>query len=199
MALPARITLVKEFTYRDEPEEWSNTYGLTGPAFTDAANMLAAAGNLATLEKACYASTSKIVRAIIYQPGSIISARTVDFLAETGAEPQGTLAPTGSFQKWAGDQAGWIRGKIGVSTKGKPVYVRKYFHDGFSLAGDTDETMADWRTAVMQFANFLTSGVLLDSREWCGPDGESVTLLHRSSYVTTRTLKRRGRRPTPSP
>jgi hypothetical protein len=199
MALPARVTLIKAFSYRDAEEEWSNTYGLGGAAFADYAAMLACAATLANYERNVYAATSRVVRAIIYQPGAIISTRTIQFLAEVGSEPTGLLSPSGSFVKWAGDQAGWIRGKIGTSTKGKPVYVRKYFHDGFSLLGDSDETMSDWRGAAMTFAGQLQSGTAGSGRPWVGPDGETVTLLDRSKYVTTRTLKRRGRRPTPSP
>jgi len=195
MALPARITLVKEFSYRGVPEEWSNTYGLTGGAFADAAAMSAAAFNLAQFEVQMYLAPCKVIRALIYQPGAIVAARSIDFSDELGGDLPGTLVVGSTAQEWAGDQAAWIRGKIGVNVKGRPVYVRKYFHAGASEA-EGDATIVQWRTAATAFAGQLTTGALLNNREWCGPDGETVTTTGRSDWTTTRTLKRRGRRPT---
>jgi hypothetical protein len=195
MAVPARVTLVKEFSYRGVPEEWSNTYGLSGPAFPDYNSMLGLVSVLATAEANVYLAPCKCIRALIYQPGSVVADRTVDLQAELGGPKVGALAVGSNAQEWAGDQAAWIRGKIGVNSKGRAVYVRKYFHAGASEA-EGDATIVQWRTAAAIFADQLTNGSLPNQREWVGPDGENVSMTAVSQWVTTRTLKRRGRRPT---
>jgi len=195
MALPTRITLVKEFDYRGLPEEWSNTYGLTGGPLADYDAMKTLCGSLAAWEKTIYLASSRIVRALVYQPGAEVAARVIDFSTEMGGDVVGSLAVGSTAIEWAGDQAGWIRGKIGVNVKGRPVYVRKYYHGGAS-GTDSDLTINAWRTAAAQLAAGLTGGQLTSGRRWCGPDGEDVTLVAVSDYVTTRTLKRRGKRPT---
>lgn len=199
MPLPLRITLVKEFNYRGAAEEWSNTYGFTGPALADYSAMVTFVNQIAFFEKTLYVSTCKVVRALIYQPGSIVADRTLDFAAEVGGQTPGTLILTAGTPEWAGDQAGWIRGKIGVNSKGRPVYVRKYYHAGTSPVEDTDQVSGNWGAAANAYLNTITGGGLQDGRRWCGPNGQNVSLTARSTHVTTRTLKRRGRRPTPSP
>lgn len=197
MALPLRVTIVKEFEYRGAAEEWSNTYGFSGAALTDYQAMLDFCGTLAAVEANVYLGTCKATRALVYQPGSIVADRSIDFGVELGGDVPGALVVGSNAQEWAGDQAGWIRGKIGVNSKGRPVYVRKYFHAGASeQGGQTDATIAGWRTAAEGVLTLLTNGSMPGGRKWCGPDGEMVTLTARSDWTTTRTLKRRGRRPT---
>jgi hypothetical protein len=198
--MPAQVTIIKEFEYRGAAEEWSNTYAVTGAAFADYAAMLAFCEALASEERKVYLQPCKAIRALVYQPGSIVADRTIDFQLESGSPFFGQLVVGSSAQEWAGDQAGWIRGKIGVNSKGRAVYVRKYFHAGASEGGaSTDATIGQWRAAADALLVKLTDGSLPGGRKWCGPNSEAVTLMASSLWTTTRTLKRRGKRPTVAP
>ncbi len=197
MSSQLRITVVKEFEYRGEQEEWSNTYAFTGPGLTDYEAMKVFCGGLASIESQMYLPTCKAIRALVYQPGSIVADRSIDFAAELGGQVSGSLVVGSNAHEWAGDQAGWIRGKIGVNIKGRPKYVRKYYHAGCSEAGgSTDATIVQWRNAADTVAGQLVGGALPAGRKWCGPAGQLITLTAHSNWTTTRTLKRRGRRPT---
>lgn len=189
------ITLVKRFMYRDAPEEWSNTYHFTGTTPSDEAAWKTLALAIHATEKGCYKPTSVLVRAYGYEAGTEHSVAQIDFSVGTPLLPPGGFTGGTGSPEWAGDQAGWIRAKIGVSSKGKSVYVRKYFHDGKSLPTDSDEINTVLTTAYLDHANAMLSGSLPGGAKWSGPQGQTATLPKVARYVTTRTLKRRGRRP----
>src|SRR5439155_24617012 len=111
---------------------------------------------------------------------------------------------TGTGTHPAGDQALWIRRKTSRRTsKGKPIYLRKYFHGvptAESSPTTSDNVGTTWGTAAGTFGtNLRTTGV----GGFGTITGRGVTDVilgdAHSSFITTRTLERRGRRPeTPS-
>lgn len=190
------ITLVKRFTYRDKEEEWSNTYHFDATTPTTDAEWRALAIALHASEKQCYTSDHVLVRAYGYVAGQETSVYQGDFTIGEGALAAGTLTVGGTGTKFAGDQAYWLRGRIGVSSTGKKVYVRKYFHGGVSLTADPDEMPVQVTNAANAHAATLLGGTLPGGFVWQGPQGQTVVEPLCGRYVTTRTLKRRGKRPT---
>jgi hypothetical protein len=201
MASQVGLTLVKRFTYRgDSTEEFSNTYHLTGGIPADDTAWKALADALIVSEKACYTSQAAVVRAYGYDSDAD-DAHAVyvhDYLAAAASVP-GTLA-LGAGAYTAGDQAAWVRWKTSrLNTKGKPIFLRKYFHSivtGGTGIGGADTTSASWQTAANALATKLTDGTFLDSRLITARGHTDVITSHAVSlYTTTRTLKRRGKRP----
>lgn len=196
------MTIIKKFTYRGSPEEWSNQYWLTGSTPADDTAWLALFNALATEEKTLYGSGHSIVRAYGYTsaaPGAT-AAYTRDLEPSLSTIP-GTLALNTASTVAPGDAAVWIRWKTSrvTSPGGKAIYLRKYYH-GVQLAEDAssnnDALTANQITALTAFAAKMWDGSFLDARKITSA-GTTDTILGAgiSPYVTTRTLKRRGKRP----
>jgi hypothetical protein len=150
---------------------------------------------LAAAEKTIYPSSVKIVRAYCYTDTTQDAVASVDYTA-LGAEIAGTLTTTGQTQE-AGDCAVWVRWATAKhNSKGKTVYLRKYFHPAFTDTGTVDATSTNQKTALKGFGDQCNGTVLpITGFTICGPDGTAAGTATACSFVTTRTLKRRGKRP----
>lgn len=192
----AKVTLVKVMTYRGDPnEEWSNSYHLDA-APADRAGWVTLVEALAALERHVYNAGSVITRAAVYDDGDNPATYVLSAVAE-GFALAGDYPVTGvSF--FAGDQAdtiGWDTGLRGSS--GKPIWLRKYFHGGVERSDLPDSLPNDFIAVLQTFGNALKdtaidAGIHFADKNGRRPDGPARV----DPYSTTRTLKRRGRRPT---
>lgn len=195
MAAPG-IVLVKQMQYRGAPEEWSNKYHFVGSAPSDSAGWDSLRAALVTLEKALYGGWVKIVAAYGYDDTDHDATYVYHYAA--GSEPTGTITASGTEVGAPGDAAAWVRWKTARNnSRGRPIYLRKYFH-GVTLAGafsgDSDAMATEWISAATSFAGSVNA----TSGAWpgiAGPDGVAPGASSVSTYITTRTLKRRGPRP----
>src|SRR5215471_18176897 len=95
-----------------------------------------------------------------------------------------------------GDQAGWIRWSLNrFNTHGKRIYLRKYFHASGVASGGGDALAANTKTVYDAFGAFMFGGTLLGSRTLVDKFGNVPIASASSQYITTRTLKRRAKRP----
>lgn len=213
--MPVGITTIKKGYYRGNPtEEWSNHYHLTGADPADSTAWLALFNGLATAEKTLFSSGCNLVRAYGYTSDAENSHTvwTVDLEASPNVVIPGTLTVSSS-RMMPGDVAAWIRWKTSrLTSKGKPVYLRKYYHDQWgpstSSAATADNVLAGWKTAALAFGALLRDGAGIDGgrkmRDVVGPLAEGSpspgTLIGHSAsdYFTTRTLKRRPKRKVPA-
>lgn len=196
MATVVGLTLVKKMTFRgDTTEEFSNTYHFTGSVPADSTAWAALRDALITQEKTCYASNVYVIRAYGYDSDAE-NASAVYVSDFSGSPIAGTLSGSGG-QGIAGDQAAWVRWKTSrVNANGKSIYLRKYFHGGYAASGDADTILAGWKTNLQAFGTKLYDGSFLDARTIRSRlHAETITARSASSYLTTRTLKRRGKRP----
>ena len=189
------VTLVKSMPYRGVPEEWSNTYHLTGGNPVNDAEWNTIIDAVWQKERAIYHTSCGLVRAYGYNAGSDHANFVLDIIAAGGVQIPGTNAFTAA-EKVAGDQAMTLRALIGLSTTGKKVYIRKYYHAVGFMSGDTDKVSTASKNAATTLATTGLAGFVGTGRKWCGPNGEEATLPLANPYLTTRTLKRRGKRPT---
>lgn len=188
------ITLIKSFQYRSVPEEFSNRYHFTGTAPADEAAWTAIAQALGELEMAVFSSDVSLVRAYGYASDGTDAVATIDFTAAPLSPLAGTAGPIGV--QAPGDSAMVCRWRTArVNSKGKPIYLRKYFHAVGRDTGDPDSVNATQLTSLQAFAeNVLTAWTPTDA-VLAGPDGVTPTNPVALTYITTRTLKRRGKRP----
>jgi hypothetical protein len=190
------ITLVKQFTYRGAPEEWSNTYHFKGcPTPSTDTEWAQLARDIWEEEKPILRGTTHLIKAYGYAAGNDHSVAQIDMtLNNDPNDLQGTNGGEGIEPP--GDVAAWIRAKVGQSSTGKKVYIRKYFHD-VPLGGTGGDRIHPLTVPVMQaFAEHLTNGTFANGFTWCGPQGADPSEPFAPIWVTTRTLKRRGKRPT---
>lgn len=201
MAAALGVTLVKRMTYRgDTTEEWSNKYWLTGVAPATPTEWKSLYDAFIALEKTLYLGTSSIIRAYGYNSDApdAIAVDSFDYLA-AGAAVAGTMT-TGTGTYPAGDQAAWIRWKTSRRTiKGKPIYLRKYYHSvptAESSPTTADNVGPNFATAAGTFATTLQTTGVGGFGTITGRGHVDTILGHAAStFMTTRTLHRRGKRP----
>lgn len=196
------LTVVKRFPYRgDTTEEFSNTYFFTGttPASPSAWRTLFDA--LVTQEATILANDVGIIRGYGYSSSDedAHAVWSVDLTIAPEVVVGGGIT-IGTNRRLPGDAAVWIRWKTSrLTEKGKPIYLRKYFHPALQAASpsSTDAVLPAWITAANAFAVKMTDGSFSGARKICGRGHEDdvITGYSASPYVTTRTLKRRGKRP----
>lgn len=201
MAAVVGITLIKKLAYRgDASEEVSNQYWFTGAVPASDAAWKALTDALIVEERKVYVSDVAVIRAYGYNDDAetAVAVWSWDYEA-AAATVSGQLTITGG-QVCPGDSAMWVRWKTSkLNTKGRNVYLRKYFHPAVNAGASTagrDQVLPAAKTALAAFGTKLSDGSFLDARTIRGrtftPTILSVTA---SPYVTTRTLKRRGKRP----
>lgn len=197
-ALPS-LTIVKSFTYRGAPEEWSNTYFMTGDVPADDSSWKTLADNVIADEKTLYESTTSVVRAIGHDAGESVAVWTYDYAAHSESVP-GTFTGA-NVEPAGGDTANWLRWSTDQKTsRGKPIYLRSYFHPAYwNGVATTDDTNPSWITAAEAYGDAWIAGyedgdAVLHHR--AGPHGVVGLVATASIYTTTRTLERRGKRPT---
>lgn len=199
MASAVGIVLVKQFAYRDEPnEEWSSKYWLTGNIPSGDASWKTLADLLIAQEATCYHAGVSVTFAYSYDDNTegAHSVWSYDYLAAGEAVP-GTLASAGGT-KMAGDQAGVLEWKTDrKNTRGKWIYLRKYFHGGHTDAVQPDRLEPATLTAYEAFGQKLRFATPeLENRNIRSQkQEEGITDHYGIPWVTTRTLKRRGKRP----
>jgi hypothetical protein len=197
MATPG-VFIIRKFQYRGNDEEWGNGYHFQGDAPSAPADWRSLVDALVALESPMLLDTVSTVRALCYPDYSPHhdSVYTYDLTHFAGAVPGGLDHTDGP--DCPGDTAFWCRWGTGrVNSQGKPIYLRKYFHGCLTNGPpNQDELLTGQRTLAQTYA----AAVRDSTGDWPGmaqPNGDPTDETYlTSTYLTTRTLKRRGRRPT---
>jgi hypothetical protein len=190
------VVLYKTFQYRGETEEWGNTYHFVGDAPGNPADWRSLVDALVTLEKTVLATNVTIERAICYEDTDHSSVYSYDLSAFAG-----TVAGTYNVSTGGGEQqeggtsymARWDTGRR--SSKGKAIYLRKYWHPTVASGGTPDVVQASLVTLVAAFAG----NVMGTSGDWpglAGPDGVAPVGHLAQTYTNYRDLRKGRRRPT---
>lgn len=203
MSTRVGLTVIKAMEYRgDADEEWSNHYWFTGSPPVDAPSWKTFADAFIAVEHTCYADTSRVVRAYGYADNAdkTFAVWSHDYDA-AGSPPVGILQPDSiPGQRFSGDQAGFIFWRTTRrNTRGKWVYLRKYMHDGWLSDADADAVGGTTEQAWRTFADAISTAPGIQGRVLTGRVIDEVFQAQDASHwITTRTLKRRGKRPAPA-
>jgi hypothetical protein len=189
------MTIVKRFTYRgNNDEEFSNTYHFTGaPPVTDPEWDTVASSVIAS-EQPVFDGSVTFVRAIGHNssdPGAI-AVYDHDYTSP-GPPPAGTFVGAGGHPG-AGDQAAVVEWLTNLkSVRGKPVYLRKFLHRPYITSADPDTLEPDYAVALTAYGNAYVGaggfGGLTNPEKTAAVVSSKVL-----PSVTTRTLKKRGKR-----
>ena len=194
MAKPG-VTVISSFTYRGATEEVSNQFHFTGSAPSDAAGWNALCAQFVTLFKALIPGVTTVRRVYCYSDTDNDSVYQYN-LADHGGVVTGTANPSSYTKINAGDAAYWVRWSTGrFNSKGKAIYLRKYLHPAYGDTSNSDALEATQKAAALAGATALIGA----TGSWPGIAGPTYDLTSPaasvSTYITTRTLKRRGKRP----
>jgi hypothetical protein len=197
-----KLTTIKSFAYRGTTEEWSNSYVFSGPNPADQAAWTAWGEKLKDLEKLIVPNLVKFERWYGYDEGSWeTKPQHVDYQGTYAASTFGSASMTGA-QLLPGDTAFWIRWDTGQYTsRGKRIYLRKYFHGALADSATTsDNLLPSQKTAATAFGAKLYDGASLIGTARLARETGTLPVAHLvGPYITTRTLKRRGKRKNPTP
>lgn len=187
------MVIVKRFPYKAlTDEEWSNKYWFTGATPADDAAWNALFNALTAQEKTCYTDNTNIVRGYGYSSDAAdaVAVWSKDMTVAPNAPIAGTLATTG--EKIPGDTAAWVRwGTSRFNTKGRRIYLRKYFHDVQKNTATREALTSAAITALTAFGAKMRDGTFLDARTLTA-QGETDTLVGHgiSPYLTRRQLRK---------
>lgn len=185
------VKVVKEFTYLGDTEEWSNAYHFAPSTPGDAAEWKSLVDAIWAEERKFLSSNVKIAAAYGYEAGNEVSVFQVDYREPPLTQSAGLLLDANPAP---GDAAVWLRWRRdNNSSKGRPVYVRNYYHGVPSDGADAYKSAA--KTAMLAYGEYWLSGDLPGSAVRCGPQGQAVSTPKAAPFFTTRTLHRRGKRP----
>lgn len=188
------IVILKSFDYRGKPEVWSNKYHFSGTVPSSDAAWKILADALIAAEAPMFKGNVTFPGALGYVAGDNNSVFQIDYTVPPNTLATGT-ASVGSAQEGPGDSAFWVRwGTPDRTSKGKKIYLRKYFH-GTLLDATGDFLLPAQASAAATYAGKMTDGTLPGGFKVCGPQGAVAGANKVQTAITTRTLKRRGKRP----
>lgn len=198
MAAATGIVMNHRFTYRgDTNEYYSNKYWLTGAPPTTSADWEQLFNQMQLACIKIIPPNVHIVGAYGYDDNTdgAHSVWSIDLEAQGGETP-GTMLPDPSTPM-AGDQAGMIEWKTErKNSRGKWIYLRKYIHKGGLNISDPDRLSVACLAAYDAFGEAFLDGTNETGRKLRSQKQDEVLQeAHASEFVTTRTLKRRGKRP----
>jgi hypothetical protein len=149
------------------------------------------------LEKACFHSDTMLETSYGHIPGTppvLVYERDETPPGEGG--PVGSYIPTSADQPCPGDSAIWIRYLTTQKTiLGKPIYLRNYYH-GVYWQINVDSLATSQKTAFDALGTAWVAGITADGVTFrrAGPRGAVAQNHTTGQFITTRTLKHRGKR-----
>jgi hypothetical protein len=191
-----KVITVKRGTFRGEVEEWSNGYHFSGTAPADRAAASALFKAVFALEAPFITAGQKLVQGYYYENPDGNATIGTDYRADTTTDLNSTGTAFASGNALSLEQVSLMKARCGYTSKGRPRYVMKFFH-GVKRSG-SDPDKVDWSTTAplpATLAAKYTDGSLPGGLKLCRPDGMVCEAPTLDPYVRTRTLKRRGKRP----
>jgi hypothetical protein len=196
MATVTGLTLVKKFDYRGNPnEEFSNTYHFKNGPPGDAASWTVLTNDVVAKERLVLPSSVQYTRAYGYDSDDPKAHHVfaIDWEAQGGGAAGSLPTPP---RVMAGDQAACVKWKTArLNSRGKPIYLRKYLHHGGVDTAVPDQLDATYFAALEVYADIAQGVNGIHGGMRSRTHDETVEDGHAIGWVTTRTLKRRGRRP----
>jgi hypothetical protein len=193
----AFLTLEKSFTFRGVREIWGNAYHLDIVP-RDASDWSTLSGQVWALEAAFLPADVQIETFYGHNPG------TPPVLVYEHDQPPpgpggsgGTYVPGGAQPGCPGDCAMWVRwSTTQKNSLGKPIYLRNYYHGVHSDNTGLDVVASGQKTALQALGTAFTNGITVNGITFrrAGPRGAVAQGSTVGNYITTRTLKHRGKR-----
>jgi len=197
------LVIIKEFDYRGTVEQWTNKYWFTGSPPSGEGAWRSLFDQITNAESNIYTNAVSIVGGIGYDDNTPNAPAAWGYDIRGQGDPviAGKL-PEGDSEASPGDTAvfcWWLTSRRS-NPGGKPVYLRKYFHDARNQIGQPHDAVATAQhNVLLAFADGLGNGSFGYTVAAQGHPDESIITTGAGPWITTRTLKRRGKRKKVSP
>jgi len=166
------VNTLKSTSFRNATQHFGNTYYFEAPVPPTAdVTLNDLIDDLVAWEKTIHGTTVNFVRARLWS--QIGTPAQNNMLIDRSLSGTGSATAHGSLDK---ERAWLIRFRAGVDTRGRPVYLRKWFHlDALSIAGTSVGTdvmrnvsgfTAAHRTAMETLANNLKNFEYTPGQTW---------------------------------
>lgn len=197
----AILTIEKSTLYRATREHWNNAYHLSLVP-TDGAAWNALATAVVALEQPMLSASTQFEKIYGHTPGTPpVLVYEYDYPPTGEGGVAGTFVPSNLEYPCPGDVAFWVRyGTTQKTSLGKPIYLRNYYHDAHT--GLTPDTLAvNQASRLTTLATAWVNGISAAGVTYvrAGPRGAIAQNHQNGQFLTTRTLKRRGKRKKPAP
>lgn len=179
------VVITKEFTFRGQPERFSNGYNFQTESDLNEAYVESIASRLISMERQFHPSWVDFVYAV----GGPLGQDAV--YAEEFQNPLAGVGASGINDQQHPEVCALAQSRIGPRR-----YLMKYYH-GFPQTGPhTDAIAAAYKTAAEEELVVLTDGTLPGNATYCRPNGALATEPFTiDGFARTHQLKRRGKRP----
>jgi hypothetical protein len=192
----AFLTIEKSFTYKGAREHWSNAYHLDQVPSSQS-QWQALATEVVNFEQAFMPADVQFEHYYGHEPGTPpILVWEFDEAPAGEGGAAGSWVPGPSYPPCPGDAAGWVRyGTTQKNTLGKPIYLRNYYH-AIHHDATPDKVSVQQATLMGQLATAWVNGIAAGGTTFrrAGPRGAVAQNHVVGEFITTRTLKHRGRR-----
>jgi hypothetical protein len=182
------MSITKSVSFRGATQEFSNVYFWKTPlGHMDSGEAASAVSTIVAFEKTIHSSDVTFVRAKVWSTGGTKAEN--EMIYQTNLSGTGSKATATSLDR---ERAVLIRFRAGVDTRGRPVYLRKYFHIcGAYLSGaapaagnlqNTTQITSGERTGYASAADgikHITAGIRgFDLTSESGRDIDGSTITH---------------------
>jgi hypothetical protein len=124
------FSITKRVTFRDSTQEFSNVYHYKTTDRINATEGEARVNELVAFEKTIHSTEVTFVRGRAWNAGG--TNQENDMVYQAPLSGTGTAAPVATLDR---ERAFLFRWPAGLDSRGKPVYLRKYYHACGTLGG----------------------------------------------------------------
>lgn len=177
------VAITKKVTFRLAPQEFSNVYHYSTSGVLGGADAESLIDQLKTIETSLHAADVTFVRGRVWTSGGSPASNVM--VKEKALSGTGNQINDSSMDRERAVLAQW---PAGVNNRGRPVYLRKWYHSCGAVAGVTWGSSIHANTGPISDPNRATIAAQVDNVEDITAGAHNLTLVAKSGRTRTGPL-----------